>query len=54
MDHAHQILIAVLIVSLLTIAALQRFRLLAPVLDFGILLGLAVGVTATTLLGHVS
>lgn len=50
--NTHQILLAVLFLSLLLITRLQRSRLLAPVLDFGVLLGLAVGITATTLLVH--
>lgn len=52
MNHAHQILIAVLIVSLLLISGLQRVRFLAPILNFGVLLGLAAGVAATALYVH--
>lgn len=54
MNHAHQILIAVLFLSLLLIAGLQRFRLLAPILNFGVMLGLAAGVTATVLYAHLA
>lgn len=50
----HSVVVTVLLAALLLIGILRRFRFLAPLLDFGIFLGILVGASATVLAAHLT